>query len=130
MVEFPESMEVAREARNLCMRVVAGAPNLVRGGAHAGEVAVADLVREGFVDILASDFCPSSLLQAVFTLARDLSMPLHVAVATASATPASVMGLTDRGAIQEGLRADLVRVRETSRGPVIVSAWCGGRQIA
>jgi alpha-D-ribose 1-methylphosphonate 5-triphosphate diphosphatase len=130
IAEFPESIDAAREARNLCMRVVAGAPNLVRGGSQNGEVAVADLVGEGLVDILSSDFCPSSLLHAVFMLSRDFAMPLHLAVATASTTPASVMGLTDRGAIQEGLRADLVRVRDTSRGPVIVSAWCGGRQIA
>ena len=128
--EFPTSMDAAREARNLCMRVMAGAPNLVRGGSHRGNVAVASLVSEGLVDILSSDYCPSSLLHAVFLLCQQHRIPLHLAVATASSTPANVLGLSDRGAIQEGLRADLVRVRDTARGPVVVAAWCGGRQIA
>jgi alpha-D-ribose 1-methylphosphonate 5-triphosphate diphosphatase len=128
--EFPTSIDAAREARNLCMRVVAGAPNLVRGGSHRGNVAVPSLVGEGLVDILSSDYCPCSLLHAVFLLSQQHRIALHLAVATASLTPANVLGLSDRGAIQEGLRADLVRVRDTARGPIVVAAWCGGRQIA
>jgi alpha-D-ribose 1-methylphosphonate 5-triphosphate diphosphatase len=130
IAEFPTSIEAARAARRFGMRVVAGAPNLVRGGSHSGNVAVADLAREGLVDILSSDYCPGSLLHAVFLLAESFDMPLHLAVALAGANPAAVLGLSDRGEIREGLRADLVRVRDTACGPVVVSAWCAGRQVA
>jgi len=130
IAEFPTSVEAAREARRVGMRVVAGAPNLVRGVSHSGNVAAADLAREELIDILSSDYCPSSLLHAVFILQRSFDVPLHRAVAMVSAIPARALGLHDRGSIEEGKRADLVRVRETLRGPVIVSVWSAGRQVA
>lgn len=130
LAEFPTSLEAARAARTRGMTVVAGAPNLVRGGSHSGNVAAADLIAEGLCDMLSSDYYPASLLQSAFMLARRFGRPLHEAVASVSATPARALGLYDRGDIREGLRADLVRVRETSHGPIIVSVWCGGRQVA
>jgi alpha-D-ribose 1-methylphosphonate 5-triphosphate diphosphatase len=128
--EFPTSLEAARAARELGMHVVAGAPNLVRGGSHSGNVAAELLGKEGLIDILSSDYCPSSLLHGVFCLVRRASMPLHLATATATSIPASVMNLNDRGSIAEGKRADLVRVRETPSGPAVVAAWSAGRQVA
>jgi alpha-D-ribose 1-methylphosphonate 5-triphosphate diphosphatase len=130
IAEFPTSLEAARAARKLGMYVVAGAPNLVRGGSHSGNVAAADLVENGLCDILSSDYCPSSLLQGAFLLADKFSMPLAEALERVSLAPARALGLFDRGCIQEDKRADLVRVRETSRGPVVVAVWCGGRQVA
>jgi alpha-D-ribose 1-methylphosphonate 5-triphosphate diphosphatase len=112
------------------MYVVAGAPNLVRGGSHSGNVAAAELVQNGLCDILSSDYCPSSLLQGAFLLADKFSMSLAQAIERVSLTPARALGLFDRGCIQEDKRADLVRVRETSRGPVVVAVWCGGRHVA
>ena len=130
IAEFPTSLEAARTARERGMHVIAGAPNLVRGGSHSGNVAAAVLAQEGLCDILSSDYCPSSLLQAVFELARICHLPLPAAVATVTSTPARALGLFDRGDIEEGKRADLVRVRDTPGGPIVVSAWCAGRQVA
>ena len=130
IAEFPTSLEAARQARELGMYVVAGAPNLVRGGSHSANVAAAELVRNGLCDILSSDYCPSSLLQGAFLLADKFSLSLPEAVERVSLTPAHALGLFDRGCIREGKRADLVRVRETGCGPVVVAVWCRGRQVA
>ena len=130
IAEFPTSLEAAHEARRCGMHVIAGAPNLVRGGSHSGNVAASTLASEGLVDILSSDYCPSSLLHAVFCLAKIMGIPMHVAAATACMNPARVLNLHDRGSIEEGKRADLVRVRDTPQGPVVVAAWCSGRQVA
>jgi alpha-D-ribose 1-methylphosphonate 5-triphosphate diphosphatase len=112
------------------MRVIAGAPNLVRGGSHSGNVAVADLLRAGCCDILSSDYYPATLLQAVFVLAEDFRHPLPEAVGFVTSAPARAMRLTDRGVIATGQRADLIRVRQTDRGPVVMAVWCAGRQVA
>jgi alpha-D-ribose 1-methylphosphonate 5-triphosphate diphosphatase len=130
LAEFPTSLEAARSARERGMFVIAGAPNLVRGGSHSGNVAVAELVRADLCDILSSDYYPASLLQAVFMLARDFALPLHDAVARGTILPARALRLVDRGSIEEGHRADLVRVRETSCGPVVIAVWSAGRQVA
>jgi alpha-D-ribose 1-methylphosphonate 5-triphosphate diphosphatase len=130
LAEFPTSLEAAHAARDRGMFVIAGAPNLVRGGSHSGNVAVAELVRAGLCDILSSDYYPASLLQAVFQLARDFDLPLHEAVAHATQVPARALRLVDRGSIEAGRRADLIRVRETTRGPAVMTVWSAGRQVA
>src|SRR5579859_1075832 len=76
IVEFPTTLEAARAARDLGMYVVAGAPNLIRGRSHSGNVAVAELAQERLCTILSSDYCPSSLLQGVFELARNFKFSL------------------------------------------------------
>lgn len=130
IAEFPTSIEAARAARAAGMHAIAGAPNLVRGGSHSGNVAAADLARERLIDVLSSDYCPSSLLHGVYVLARLFDIPLHIAAATVTSTPAKALNLRDRGSIEEGLRADLIRVRDTPLGPVIVAVWSAGRQVA
>jgi alpha-D-ribose 1-methylphosphonate 5-triphosphate diphosphatase len=130
IAEFPTSLEAARAAQDRRMRIVVGAPNLVRGGSHSGNVAASELVQEGLYDMLSSDYCPSSLLEATFMLAGTFGVPLPQAVAKVTSTPAQILRLSDRGSIVEGKRADLVRVRDSGRGPVVVSVWCGGRQVA
>jgi alpha-D-ribose 1-methylphosphonate 5-triphosphate diphosphatase len=128
--EFPTSLEAARAAHQRQMFVIAGSPNIVRGGSHSGNVAASSLAAEGLIDILSSDYCPSSLLQAVFLVASSGIVSLAAAVSMVTSVPARALNLHDRGAIEEGRRADLVRVRNTPRGPVVVNAWCGGRQVA
>lgn len=130
VAEFPTSLEAARGAHAAGMNVVAGAPNLVRGGSHSGNVAAKELARERLIDVLSSDYCPSSLLHGLFTLTRDFEVALPEASRCVTQAPAAAMDLHSRGSIQEGQRADLVRVRPTPRGPVIVAVWCEGRQVA
>jgi alpha-D-ribose 1-methylphosphonate 5-triphosphate diphosphatase len=128
--EFPTSLDAARAARQRGMHVICGAPNLVRGRSHSGNVSASSLVRQGLCDILSSDYYPASLLQATFMLSHSFNVPLPLAVAKVTDTPARVLRLADRGRIEEGKRADLIRVRETRRGPVVVSVWRAGRQVA
>src|SRR5208283_952632 len=111
--EFPTTMEAAAGARGVGIRVLAGAPNLVRGSSHSGNVAAADLAQAGILDILSSDYVPVSLMHAAFLLSRAaIGYTLPAAIATVSAAPARVVGLSDRGAIAIGRRADLVQVHD------------------
>jgi alpha-D-ribose 1-methylphosphonate 5-triphosphate diphosphatase len=129
--EFPTTLEAARAAHKADMKVLMGAPNLVRGGSHSGNVSAGTLAEAGCLDVLSSDYVPISLMHAVFLLHRGSAhIALPQAVATASAAPAAVVGLDDRGAIAPGRRADLVRVHDTGDAPVIRAVWREGRQVA
>jgi alpha-D-ribose 1-methylphosphonate 5-triphosphate diphosphatase len=116
-------------ARELGLATVMGAPNVVRGESHSGNVSALDLAADGLVDILSSDYMPASLLQAPFVMAQRLNMPLHAALATVTANPARALGLTDRGELLPGKRADLTRVRMVDDVPVVVAVWREGRQV-
>ncbi len=128
--EFPVLMEAARHARALGMAVVAGAPNVVRGGSHSGNLAAVDLVREGAADALASDYVPGSMVEAAWRCAADAELPLPDAVAMVTDTPARMARLHDRGRIAPGLRADLVRVRAHQGLPVVRQVWRAGERVA
>lgn len=129
--EFPTTLEAARAARAEGMKVLMGAPNVVRGGSHSGNISAAELAAEGCLDLLSSDYVPISLMHAAFLLHRGpLGLPLHETVAMVSASPAETAGLDDRGRIEPGRRADLVRVRDTGDVPVIRGVWRQGRQVA
>jgi alpha-D-ribose 1-methylphosphonate 5-triphosphate diphosphatase len=124
--EFPTTIAAARRARELGMTVVRGARNLVLGGSHSGNVSAAVLVDEGLLDILTSDYVPSSLRHAACILAQR-GMPLHESIAIVTARPADAAGLTDRGRIASCRPADLLRVRLIDGIPVIGNLWVAGR---
>jgi alpha-D-ribose 1-methylphosphonate 5-triphosphate diphosphatase len=130
MSEFPTTLEAARHARLKGLATVAGAPNVVRGGSHSGNVSALALAREGVLDALSSDYVPSSLLQAAWLLERDAGFTLSEALALVSLNPAQACGLHDRGAIAAGLRADLVRVKSLDSLPVVREVWRQGLRIA
>nr|WP_109125378.1 alpha-D-ribose 1-methylphosphonate 5-triphosphate diphosphatase [Dyella sp. C11] len=126
--EFPTTLAAARAARQHGLTIVAGASNLVRGGSHAGNVAAMTLARDGCLDILSSDYMPTSLLPGAFILHQQAGWTLPAAMATVTRTPASALGFHDRGYLAEGLRADLLRVRLHRDEPVVRSAWVAGTQ--
>lgn len=105
-----------------------GAPNLIRGGSHSGNVAARDLAEAGLLDIVSSDYVPSALMSSAFLLA-DLWDDIPRAIATVTANPARAAGLEDRGRIAEGLHGDLVRVGRVQGTPVVRGVWCHGRQV-
>ena len=126
--EFPTTLRAARRARALNLANVMGGPNIVRGGSHSGNVAAADLAREGLLDIVSSDYVPTSLLSAALRLVDDGIMSLPRAMQTVTRAPAIAVGLHDRGELASGLRADLIRVREISlpdgtRYAAVRSVW-------
>ena len=128
--EFPTTMEAARLAREAGMTVVMGAPNVVRGGSHSGNVSANALAEARLLDGLSSDYVPSSLLQAVFHLNAEINVALPDAVAMVSANVADVVGLGDRGEIATGRRADLLRVRKVHDVPVVREVWREGSRVA
>jgi len=130
IAEFPTTREAASTAHAAGMSVLGGAPNVVRGGSHSGNASALDFARAGILDILSSDYVPVSLLHAAFKLADEAGIRLPDAVATVSANPAAAVGLEDRGRIEAGLRADLVRVAVVDRLPFTRTTWRLGERIA
>ncbi|KTQ97956.1 phosphonate metabolism protein PhnM [Aureimonas ureilytica] len=131
LAEFPTTLEAARLSHESGLAVLMGAPNVVRGGSHSGNISAAALVERGLLDVLSSDYVPFSLVQAVFVLAETIG--LCAAVRMVSANPARVAGFADRGALLTGLRADLVRVHAPEgkiATPVVRGVWRGGRRVA
>lgn len=127
--EFPTTIIAARRAKALGLATVAGAPNIVRGGSHSGNVSAADLAREGLLDILSSDYVPTSLINAAWELRACAELSLPAALATVTSQPAKAAGLADRGSISPGLRADLVRVREVGGLPAVRDVWVVGKRV-
>lgn len=131
LAEFPTTVEAASLSREAGMHVLMGAPNVVRGGSHSGNVSAIELLRGDALDILSSDYVPFSLVQAAFLLAERQETDLPHAVRLISANPADAAGLSDRGRIEIGRRADLVRVAcAAGRPPRVLAVWREGMRVA
>jgi alpha-D-ribose 1-methylphosphonate 5-triphosphate diphosphatase len=131
VAEFPTTMEAARGLHQAGIHVLMGAPNVVRGGSHSGNIAAVDLAREGLLDIMSSDYIPSSLLMAALQLPKHVpAIDLAAAVRTVTKTAAEAVGLRDRGEIASGKRADLIRVHLAQDLPVVRSVWREGHRVA
>src|SRR5690349_3449858 len=127
--EFPVTMEAALAARRAGMQVIAGAPNIVRGGSHSGNVSAMDLVRAEAVDAFASDYVPLSMVEAAFQCVREAGLSLSAAIAMIADHPARMAGLPDRGRLEAGLRADMVRVRLHGTLPIVRQVWRAGERV-
>jgi alpha-D-ribose 1-methylphosphonate 5-triphosphate diphosphatase len=130
IAEFPTTLEAAKASHELGLKVLMGAPNIVRGGSHSGNIAAAELAQQGVLDILSSDYYPASLLQAALLLAgQDNGYDLPQAIASVSRVPAQAAGLDDRGEIRLGLRADLVQARVHAGLAVIQQVWRQAKRV-
>ena len=130
VAEFPTTVEAARASREAGMSVLMGAPNIVRGGSHSGNVSARSLAEKGLLDILSSDYIPFSLMHAAFSLGEAVeAITLPEAVALVTKHPARAAGLDDRGEIAIGKRADFVRVEMTDSVPVVRSVWREGTRV-
>ena len=131
VAEFPTTIEAARGLHQAGIGILMGAPNVVRGGSHSGNIAAVDLAREGLLDIMSSDYIPSSLLLAALQLPQHVpDIDLASAVRTVTKAPAEAVGLGDRGEIAVGKRADLIRVHVAGEIPVVRSVWREGYRVA
>ena len=131
IAEFPTTFEAAEALHAAKVKILMGAPNLVRGGSHSGNIATADLAAAGMLDVLSSDYVPASLLMAALLLpTRVQGIDLPSAVRTVTKNPAEAVGLADRGEIALGRRADLIRVRTAGDVPVVRSVWRTGSRVA
>jgi alpha-D-ribose 1-methylphosphonate 5-triphosphate diphosphatase len=130
VTEFPTTLEAAEAAHAAGIKVLMGAPNLIRGRSHSGNVAATTLASRSCLDILSSDYIPASLLHGAFRLAQDeFSWSLPRALAAVTSVPAATAGLDDRGRLEPGLRADLVRVQIVQSRPVVRAVWSGGARV-
>ena len=137
VAEFPTTLDAAKAAHAAGMGTLMGAPNVVRSGSHSGNVSARDLAEAGVLDGLSSDYVPASLLHAALVLAEGgtsgVDLPLPDAIALVTATPAGLAGLTDRGTIAPGQRADLVQTRVVASNgdqvPQIRQVWRDGTRV-
>ena len=129
LAEFPTTHEAARACRDHGIAVMMGAPNVIRGGSHSGNVAAVELADAGLLDILSSDYVPSALLLAAIRLA-ERDGDLAAAIATVTSAPARVVGLSDRGRLASGLRGDVLRVRVQDGSPGVMAVWSAGERVA
>lgn len=130
--EFPITLEVARAAREAGLHTVAGAPNILLGGSHSGNLSAAEAILEGVVDVLCSDYYPAALLHAVFRMHRDHGLPLHELFKLVTVNPAKAVGLDgELGSIAEGKRADLLVIETLDDGfPVVTAAFVDGELVS
>ncbi len=130
IAEFPTTREAAEAAHKSGLAVLMGAPNVVRGGSHSGNISATDVAVNGHLDVLSSDYVPASLLAAVFTLPERIEgFGLPDAVRLVTANPAKAAALHDRGEIAENKRADLVQVCVNTGHPVVRRVWRGGERV-
>jgi alpha-D-ribose 1-methylphosphonate 5-triphosphate diphosphatase len=126
--EFPTTQEAADTAHAHGLTTVMGAPNVVRGGSHSGNVAALELARNGCLDMLSSDYVPASLLHGAFMLHTQAGWSMPRAMATVSGNPAKALGFDDRGQLKAGLRADVVRMRVLNDLPIVRNVWVAGER--
>lgn len=126
--EFPTTREAADAARKLGLATVMGAPNVVRGGSHSGNVAALTLAEADCLDMLSSDYVPASLLHGAFLLHTQAGWSMPRAIATVASNPARALGFKDRGELKTGLRADLVRMQAVDGLPIVRNVWVGGNR--
>jgi alpha-D-ribose 1-methylphosphonate 5-triphosphate diphosphatase len=128
VAEFPTTVAAADACNTSGIATIMGAPNLIRGGSHSGNVAASKLAQLDRLDILSSDYVPSGLLMAAVQLG-DLWDDLPRAMATVTSRPAQAVGLTDRGTLRVGLRADLISFSVVDGVAVLHETWSAGCRV-
>lgn len=127
--EFPVNLETARAARAQGLSTLFGAPNILRGKSQSGNMRALDAVLAGVADCLCGDYSPAALLPSVLQLPDLAGISLADAVALVTRNPAKAAGLTDRGEIAVGQRADLVAVKFLGGLPQAERVWSAGRPV-
>ena len=131
IAEFPTTIAAAKASHDGGLAVLMGGPNIVRGGSHSGNVSALELAAHGVLNIISSDYVPSSLLHSAFLVHEKLpDWDLPRAIATVTRAPAAATGLTDRGEIAVGKRADLLRVNHRYNHPLVKGVWRQGQRVA
>ncbi|MEX0366494.1 MAG: alpha-D-ribose 1-methylphosphonate 5-triphosphate diphosphatase [Ruegeria sp.] len=129
LAEFPTTVEAAQACHAHGIQVMMGAPNLIRGGSHSGNVAAQELAEVDLLDIVSSDYVPSALLLSAARLGEiwgDVARGMR----TVTQAPAQAVGLEDRGEIRIGARADLIRFRMRAGVPALRAVWSRGQRVS
>jgi alpha-D-ribose 1-methylphosphonate 5-triphosphate diphosphatase len=125
--EFPVEIGVARYANKAGMKTLGGAPNVLLGKSHSGNMSAIEGILDGSISMLCSDYYPSSMLEAVFKLHRKSGIPLYDCVNLVTSEPAKAVGIWGTaGSIAEGKRADLLLVDALEEYPKITTVITNG----
>ncbi|RZM74699.1 alpha-D-ribose 1-methylphosphonate 5-triphosphate diphosphatase [Leptolyngbya iicbica] len=131
IAEFPTTLDAAKAAHQHGLQVLMGAPNLILGGSHSGNVSAMELIEQDLVDIISSDYVPQSLVQAIFLIAQQQQKPVYEAMRLFTANPARAIGLDrDRGSLAVGKRADFLTIHYDGTVPRLTAVHRQGRRIA
>ncbi|MEL6778808.1 MAG: alpha-D-ribose 1-methylphosphonate 5-triphosphate diphosphatase [Cyanobacteria bacterium J06597_16] len=129
--EFPTTLEAAKAAHANDLQVLMGAPNLVLGGSHSGNVSAMELAELDLVDLISSDYVPHSLLLSIFIIAAKTKKPIHEAMRPVTVNPARAIGLIgDRGTLELGKRADFLTVHLENHIPRLTRVVSQGKRVA
>ncbi|MEM6634578.1 MAG: alpha-D-ribose 1-methylphosphonate 5-triphosphate diphosphatase [Pseudomonadota bacterium] len=129
LAEFPTTLAAAAACKERGIAIVMGAPNLIRGSSHSGNVAAEELARADLLDIVSSDYAPAGLLLSAFKLA-EIWNDIPRAIACVTQNPARAASLSDRGAISLGARGDVLRVGHMMNTPYLRGVWSNGARVA
>ncbi|MFJ7933971.1 phosphonate metabolism protein PhnM [Sporosarcina sp. NPDC096371] len=129
--EFPTTLEVAHKAKEMGLWTIAGAPNVLLGGSHSGNLSAAEAIGERTIDILCSDYYPAALLHSIFKLSEEYGQDLHEMFQLVTLNPAKAVQIDDEiGSIQKGKKADLIIIEKMDDGfPVVTASIVDGKLI-
>ena len=131
LAEFPTTIDAAKEAHSSGLLVLMGAPNVVLGGSHSGNVSAMELVELDLVDIISSDYVPRSLLQSVFIISQQAHKPLYEAIKLITLNPAKAINLDHQiGTLEAGKKADFITVHNDGIVPRILEVYKQGDRVA
>jgi alpha-D-ribose 1-methylphosphonate 5-triphosphate diphosphatase len=131
IAEFPTTLDAAKASHQHGLKVLMGAPNLVLGGSHSGNISALELLEHDLVDLFSSDYVPQSLLQAMFLMVYHTDKPLYEAAKLFTLNPAKAIGLeSDRGSLEVGKRADFITVHDDGMVPRLTAVIRTGQRVA
>ncbi len=131
LAEFPTTIDAAKESHSNGLQVLMGAPNIVLGGSHSGNVSAMELVKLDLVDILSSDYVPRSLLQAAFIISQQADKPLHEVIKLITLNSAKAINLDNEiGSLEVGKKADFITVHNDGIVPRILEVFKQGKRVA
>ncbi len=131
LAEFPTTLNAAKKAHNNGLLVLMGAPNVVLGGSHSGNVSAMELVELDLVDIISSDYVPRSLLQSIFIISQQASKPLYEAIKYITLNPAKAISLDRQiGSLEIGKKADFITVHYDGVVPKLIEVYKQGDRVA
>ena len=129
--EFPTTLEVAKKAKEIGLLTIAGAPNILLGGSHSGNLSAAEAIVNDTIDILCSDYYPAALLHSIFHLHEKYNQDLHQMFQLVTLNPAKAVKMDHAiGSIKEGKKADIIIIENMDNGfPVVTTAIVDGQLI-
>nr|WP_325032773.1 phosphonate metabolism protein PhnM [Lysinibacillus sphaericus] len=129
--EFPITLDVAKEAKKMGMQTIAGAPNILNGGSHSGNLSASEAIQAQVIDIICSDYYPPAMLHGIFELSKQYDEDLHRLFQLVTINPARAVNLDHEiGSIEVGKKADILIIEQMEDGyPVVTTTMVDGNII-